>query len=82
MGATAATHHLNPHWCRTLDQLDAKFPSVEVELLPAQLAELNVLTKPALEYPLAFTDTTGLRYQQGNPTINGFASTAFRRPSE
>jgi aryl-alcohol dehydrogenase-like predicted oxidoreductase len=66
---------------RTLDQLEANLASVEVELLPAQLAELDVLTKPAPEYPLAFADTTGLRYQQGNTTINGFASTVFRRPS-
>lgn len=64
---------------RTLAQLDANLASIGVTLTDAQLAELDALTKPRLEYPHPFLDEVGIGYQQGDTTINGVSSKQFQR---
>ncbi|MFD8984909.1 aldo/keto reductase, partial [Streptomyces sp. NPDC059564] len=64
---------------RTLDQLENNLASAGVTLDPSQLAELSALTVPELNYPHPFTEGVGIGFQQGDTTVNGVTSTAFRR---
>ncbi|MDH6130815.1 aryl-alcohol dehydrogenase-like predicted oxidoreductase [Kitasatospora sp. MAA4] len=64
---------------RTLDQLDNNLASAAVTLDPSQLAELSALTTPELNYPHAFTEGVGIGFLQGDATVNGVTSVAFRR---
>ncbi len=64
---------------RTLDQLENNLASAAVTLDPSQLAELSALTRPELNYPHAFTEGVGIGFLQGDATVNGVTSVAFRR---
>jgi aryl-alcohol dehydrogenase-like predicted oxidoreductase len=61
---------------RTPRQLAANLASLDVELSPEQLAELDGLTTPDLNFPAKFLKTMGFPYQQGNTTINGVRANA------
>ena len=56
---------------RTVDQVSANLASLEVTLTPAELAELDALTTPDLNFPLPFLRDLGVPAQQGTTTING-----------
>ncbi|WP_030154203.1 aldo/keto reductase [Streptomyces sp. NRRL S-244] len=64
---------------RNLDQLEKNMASAAVTLEPSQLAELSALTAPELNYPYPLTESVGIGFQQGDTTVNGVTSTAFRR---
>ncbi|MCX5235892.1 aldo/keto reductase [Streptomyces prunicolor] len=64
---------------RTLAQLEDNLASADVVLEAAHLAELDALTTPALDYPHPFVDEVGIGFQQGDTTVNGLTSAAFRR---
>jgi aryl-alcohol dehydrogenase-like predicted oxidoreductase len=62
---------------RTAAQLDANLASLEVELDAEQLAELDALTTPTLEYPLTEQLLgVGAGFIQGDTTVNGVPATA------
>ena len=55
---------------RTVAQLDADLASLEVTLGAGQLAELDALTTPDLNFPHAFLQNFGFPAQQGTTSIN------------
>ncbi|MFD6874266.1 MULTISPECIES: hypothetical protein [unclassified Streptomyces] len=48
-------------------------------LAPSHPAELDALTAPDLDYPHSFTEGVGIGSLQGDTTVNGVTSVAFRR---
>ncbi|MEU4949452.1 aldo/keto reductase [Streptomyces lavendulae] len=64
---------------RILDQLENNLASAAVALDPSQLAELSAPTTPELNYPHPFTEGLGIGFLQGDTTVNGVTSVAFRR---
>jgi aryl-alcohol dehydrogenase-like predicted oxidoreductase len=56
---------------RTVDQVTANLASLDVTLTPAELAELDTLTTPELNFPLPFLRDLGVPAQQGTTMING-----------
>ncbi|MEU0640433.1 aldo/keto reductase [Streptomyces albidoflavus] len=63
---------------RTQEQLAANLASLEVTLSTEQIAALDALTAPSLDYPHNMIESM-VGFQQGNTTINGLASQAFVR---
>ncbi|GIF46035.1 aryl-alcohol dehydrogenase-like predicted oxidoreductase [Asanoa ferruginea] len=61
---------------RSLRQLEANLASLDVDLAPEHLAELDRLTAPDLNFPATFLKTIGFPAQQGNTTINGVRASA------
>ncbi|MEV4756991.1 aldo/keto reductase [Micromonospora sp. NPDC049559] len=61
---------------RTVGQLEANLASLDVTLSPEQLAELDGLTTPELNFPAAFLRDFGVPAQQGNTVINGLRASA------
>ncbi|HEV7706608.1 MAG TPA: aldo/keto reductase, partial [Asanoa sp.] len=61
---------------RNLRQFDANLASLDVDLSPEHLAELERLTTPDLNFPATFLKTFGFPAQQGNTTINGVRASA------
>ncbi|MCS7475763.1 aldo/keto reductase [Umezawaea endophytica] len=64
---------------RTLAQWDANAASLDVHLSREDLAELDGLTAPRLDYPAEVVDGMGIGFQQGGTTINGLSSDTFQR---
>jgi len=64
---------------RTVAQLDANIASLDVTIPAEDLARLDELTAPDLDFPFAFLDRTARNWQQAGTTINGLASAPFRR---
>src|SRR4051794_3544898 len=63
---------------RTLGQLESNLASLQVELDGEQLAELNGLTTPTLEYPLTpQLLAAGPGVIQGDTTVNGVTASAI-----
>jgi aryl-alcohol dehydrogenase-like predicted oxidoreductase len=56
---------------RTVEQLDANLRSLKVTLTPPELAVLDGLTVPDLNFPLPFLRDMGVPAQQGSTVING-----------
>jgi aryl-alcohol dehydrogenase-like predicted oxidoreductase len=64
---------------RTIGQLESNLASLSVELDAGQLAELDGLTTPTLEYPLTpLLLATGPGVIQGDTTVNGVTASAIR----
>ncbi|MGI5142817.1 MULTISPECIES: aldo/keto reductase [unclassified Streptomyces] len=61
---------------RTVAQLEANLASLDVTLSPDHLTELDVLTAPALNFPLPFLKALGVPAQQGTTIINGVRADA------
>jgi aryl-alcohol dehydrogenase-like predicted oxidoreductase len=57
---------------RTVAQLDANLASLRVTLSASQVAELDVMTAPDLNFPHAFLESLGFPAQQGTTSINGY----------
>jgi aryl-alcohol dehydrogenase-like predicted oxidoreductase len=55
---------------RTLAQLDDNLTSLEVELSPAQVAALDALSAPALNFPAGFLRMANV-FMNGGATVNG-----------
>jgi aryl-alcohol dehydrogenase-like predicted oxidoreductase len=55
---------------RTVAQLEDNLKALEVELTPAQVAKLDQLTTPTLNFPARFLSSAG-SIQAGGTTING-----------
>jgi aryl-alcohol dehydrogenase-like predicted oxidoreductase len=64
---------------RTIDQLEANLASLQVTIPDPQLAELNEMTQPRLEFPAELLKNIAPNYQQAGATINGVESGEFRR---
>ena len=64
---------------RTIEQLEANLASTEVTLTPDEVARLDGLTEPTLDYPMNVIRSFATGFQQGNTSINGVDSTAFAR---
>ncbi|MFD9734509.1 aldo/keto reductase [Umezawaea sp. NPDC059074] len=56
---------------RTVEQVTANLASLDVTLTAGELAELDALTTPELNFPAAFLRDLGVPAQQGATTING-----------
>ncbi|MFJ3701493.1 MULTISPECIES: aldo/keto reductase [unclassified Streptomyces] len=63
---------------RTHQQLLANLASLEVTLTEEQIAGLDALTAPALDYPHHMIDSM-VGFQQGDTSVNGLAAKAFVR---
>ncbi|MFC8333368.1 aldo/keto reductase [Streptomyces olivaceus] len=63
---------------RTHEQLVANLASLDVTLTEEQIAGLDALTAPTLDYPHYMVDSM-IGFQQGDTTINGLGSKAFVR---
>ncbi|MFK3981032.1 aldo/keto reductase [Micromonospora sp. NPDC050397] len=61
---------------RTVGQLEANLASLDVVLSAEQLAELDGLTTPDLNFPAAFLNAFGFPAQWGTTTINGVRANA------
>ena len=59
---------------RTLPQLEANQASLDVTLTAENLAELDALTTPQLNFPFGFLASTAPIWQQNGATINGITS--------
>jgi aryl-alcohol dehydrogenase-like predicted oxidoreductase len=59
---------------RTVGQLTANLASLEVTLTPDELAELDGLTTPDLNFPAPFLRDFGVPAQQSATTINGVSA--------
>ena len=55
---------------RTLKQLDDNIAALDVTLKPEQIARLNDLTRPQLNFPANFIENVG-PFGMGGTTING-----------
>jgi aryl-alcohol dehydrogenase-like predicted oxidoreductase len=55
---------------RTLEQLEDNLASLDVQLAPEQLAKLEALSKPKLNFPADFI-ANGAPFVHGGTTING-----------
>ena len=55
---------------RTLEQLDDNLAALDVQLAPEQLAKLDALSKPKLNFPADFI-ANGAPFVHGGTTING-----------
>jgi aryl-alcohol dehydrogenase-like predicted oxidoreductase len=64
---------------RTVAQLDDNLAALDVTVPAGQLAELDKLTAPQLDFPADFLAATAIPWQQGGTTINGVASAPFTR---
>jgi aryl-alcohol dehydrogenase-like predicted oxidoreductase len=58
---------------RTMKQLDDNLGALEVKLAPQQVAKLDELSKPALNFPAGFLENAP-SFMQGGTTVNGQAS--------
>jgi aryl-alcohol dehydrogenase-like predicted oxidoreductase len=65
---------------RTVEQLDSNLRSLEVTIPDQQLAELNKLTEPQLEFPADILTAMVIPWQQAGTTINDVASKEFSLP--
>ncbi|MFE9825195.1 aldo/keto reductase [Streptomyces sp. NPDC005791] len=63
---------------RTQEQLAANLASLDVTLTDTQIAELNSLTAPTLDYPHSMIESM-VGFQQGDTTVNGLSAKAFVR---
>jgi diketogulonate reductase-like aldo/keto reductase len=63
----------------TVQQLDANLGSLDVTIPDEQLAELDRLTEPKLDFPADLLKTDAISLQQAGTTINGVPSSEFRR---
>ncbi|MFS8198389.1 aldo/keto reductase [Streptomyces sp. CWNU-52B] len=63
---------------RTQEQLAANLASLDVVLTAEQIAELDGLTAPRLDYPHNMIESM-VGFQQGDTTVNGLAAQAFVR---
>jgi aryl-alcohol dehydrogenase-like predicted oxidoreductase len=61
---------------RTLAQLDDNLASLEVKLAPDQVAALDALSAPALDFPAGFLRAAGA-FMNGGTTVNGESSPAL-----
>ncbi|WP_052851093.1 aldo/keto reductase [Streptomyces avicenniae] len=64
---------------RRVDQLDANLASLDVTLSDDDLAELDRLSTPELDFPADFLIDVALNWQQAGTTINGVRSEPLRR---
>lgn len=64
---------------RTIEQLESNLASTEVTLTADEVARLDRLTEPTLDYPMNVIRGFATGFQQGNTSINGVDSTAFAR---
>ena len=62
----------------TVQQLDANLGSLDVTIPDEQLAELDRLTEPKLDFPADLLKTDAISLQQAGTTINGVPSSEFR----
>ncbi|GGP13931.1 aldo/keto reductase [Nonomuraea glycinis] len=63
---------------RTPEQLEANLASLDVTLTAEQIARLDALTAPSLDYPHNMIESM-VGFQQGDTTVNGLAAQAFVR---
>ncbi|WP_329065965.1 hypothetical protein [Amycolatopsis sp. NBC_01480] len=62
---------------RTVAQLDANLASLEVTIPDAQLAELDQVSRPQLDFPADLVRDVAPHYQQAGATINGVESSVL-----
>jgi aryl-alcohol dehydrogenase-like predicted oxidoreductase len=60
---------------RTIEQLESNLNSLEVTIPDQQLAELDKLTEPQLDFPADILTAMVIPFQQAGATINDVAST-------
>ncbi|WP_437767060.1 hypothetical protein WME77_08495 [Sorangium sp. So ce764] len=84
MACRSCGHHCpwQHHGARTLAQLDDNLASLEVKLAPDQVAALDALSAPALDFPAAFLRVAGAFMNGGTTittitTINGESAPAW-----
>lgn len=61
---------------RSVKQLDANLAALQISPSADQLARLDALSKPTLNFPAAFLEEVAVPWQQGGTTINGVTSAA------
>ncbi|MFI7272932.1 aldo/keto reductase [Streptomyces sp. NPDC049879] len=64
---------------RRVDQLESNLASLDVTIPDEDLAELDGLTAPDLDFPAAFLEQIAVNWQQGGTTVNGVPSETFSR---
>jgi aryl-alcohol dehydrogenase-like predicted oxidoreductase len=64
---------------RSVEQLEANLASLQITIPDPQLAELDDMTRPQLEFPAELLKNIAPNYQQAGATINGVGSSEFRR---
>ncbi|HXB49259.1 MAG TPA: aldo/keto reductase, partial [Streptosporangiaceae bacterium] len=64
---------------RTVEQLEVNLASLQITIPDPQLAELDEVTRPQLEFPAELLKTIAPSYQQAGATINGVESSQFHR---
>lgn len=61
---------------RRLDQLDANLAALDLTLTAAELARLDALSEPTLNFPAAFVKMAGV-FSQGGTTVNSVPSSPW-----
>ena len=64
---------------RTVDQLESNLSSLQVTIPDQQLAELDRLTQPQLDFPADLLTAMVIPWQQAGATINDVTSKEFSR---
>jgi hypothetical protein len=62
---------------RTVEQFESNLSSLEVTIPDQQLAELDKLTAPQLDFPADILSAMIIPFQQAGATINDVASKEF-----
>lgn len=62
---------------RTIDQLEANVKALDVQLTPEQIASLDAVSKPILNFPAEFNATRSPNYAHAGATVNGEATMLF-----
>jgi diketogulonate reductase-like aldo/keto reductase len=64
---------------RTVEQLESNLSSLQVTIPDQQLAELDRLTQPQLDFPADILTAIVIPWQQGGATINDVTPKEFSR---
>jgi aryl-alcohol dehydrogenase-like predicted oxidoreductase len=59
---------------RTIEHLDANLKALDLKLTPAQIATLDAVSKPVLNFPADFNTTMSPNFAHAGATVNGVPS--------
>jgi hypothetical protein len=57
-----------------MDHLEANLQALEIQLTPEQIATLDVVSKPVLNFPAEFNTNLSPNFEHAGATVNGAPS--------
>jgi len=62
---------------RTIEHLESNLKALDVKLTPEQVAALDAVSKPVLNFPADFNKNNSPNYSHAGATVNGVPSVDF-----